>query len=284
MAMLGIFGTALVNIMLGQQRFYQRNVEQMSVRRELRTAINLLPAELRGLASAGGDVIAFSTTALTFRSTIGVSLVCAKASATSIDVPPLASALATTTSWYSAPAVHDTLYALRNDSSGVKGEYWSAHRITAVASATSYCPASPFVSVAGDAGKLRYRFTVTPALPDSVVVSSPIRFTRTGRYSLAQQASGRWYLARSTYESGAWSVPIPVSGPYMAPTTGAGGLSFALYDSTGAAITSIANAARTARIDVVLRAQGMSGSGRVNGAATTVIDSIALRIAVRNRR
>lgn len=285
MAILGIVGSALAQVMMGQQRFYQRTVEQMAVRRELRTAINLLPAELRGLSSAGGDLVTFTGTSLTFRSTIGVAVVCDRINATYVDVPPLGSARTITSSWYAAPAVGDTLFALRNDSSGVKGEFWSAHRIAGIAAATSYCAASPYLDAALDAGKPRYRYTVSPDLPDSVVAGSALRFTRTGRYALTQQASGRYYLTRSEYLNGAWSTGVPVSGPYKAPAAdGTGGLTLAFYDSTGSAITAVANASRVARMDITLRAQGLSSSGTFGTASTTVIDSVALRVALRNRR
>lgn len=285
MAILGIVGSVLAKIMMGQQRFFQRSVEQMAVRRELRTSINLLPAELRGMASTGGDIVAFTATSLTFRSTIGVAFVCAKGSTTSIDIPPLNSSKAITSAWYTQPGVGDTLFALRNDSSGVKGEYWSAHRITAVSSSIAYCPASIYSDLINDATKLRYRFTVTPVLPDSVVVSSPIRFTRTGRYALTQQASGRYYLTRAEYVNGVWSSDVPVSGPYMAPgVNGLGGFAMTFYDSTGASVASAVNAAKIARVDVTLRAQGLSGSGKFGSSTTSVIDSVAFRIALRNRR
>jgi prepilin-type N-terminal cleavage/methylation domain-containing protein len=284
MAMLGIIGSALAQIMMGQQRFYQRTVEQMAVRRELRTSINLLPAELRGLASAGGDLVDFNATSVTFRSTLGVSLVCAKSSTTSIDLPPLSSSKTITTAWYTAPSAGDTVFALRNDSSGVKGEFWSAHRITSVTTATSYCPASPFIDAVNDAAKARYRLVVSPVLPDSVVVSSPLRFTRTGKYALTQQPSGRYYLTRAEYVNGAWATAVPVSGPYMAPANSGGGMTLAFYDSTGVLVASAANATKVARVDLTLRAQGLSSSGNFGTRSTAVIDSVSLRIALRNRR
>ena len=191
-----------------------------------------------------------------------------------------------TTSWYVTPDVGDTVFALRNDSSGVKGDFWSAHRITSIASSTSYCPGSPYVDGTNDAGKVRYRLAVSPVFPDSVVVSSALRFTRTGKYALTQQPSGRYYLSRSEYLNGAWSTAVPVSGPYMAPGANgaAGGLNFAFYDSTGTVVAAAANASKVARLDVTLRAQGLSSSGNFGTTSTTLIDSVALRIALRNRR
>ncbi len=282
MAILGIVGSVLANIMMGQQRFFQRTVEQMSVRRELRTAMNLLPTELRGVSSAAGDITDFTTSSVTFRSTLGASIVCAKTSTTSIDLPPTNTARMITSNWYVQPAVGDTVFAVRNDSSGTKGDFWTAHRITAIATATSYCVGSVYVDSTRDVGKTRYRLTVTPALPDSVVAGSGLRFTRSGKYTLVQQASGRYYLSRSEYLNGAWSTAVPVSGPYRAPTSG--GLSLSFYDSTGVVVSTVANATKIARIDLVLRAQGLSSSGTFGSATTTVIDSVALRVALRNRR
>ena len=282
--MLGIIGTIVANLLMGQQRFFQRTNEQMGIRRELRTSLSILPTELRGIASTGGDLIAFSSTDVTFHSTLGVSLVCAKGSTTSIDIPPLGTSRTITSSWYSMPAVGDTVFAMRSDSSGTKGDFWSAHRIVSISSSSLYCPVSPFIDAVMDLGKLRYRLGVSPALDDSVVVSSPLRFARSAKYSLTQQASGNYYLTRTEYLNGAWGTGVPVSGPYKAPVGPNGGLSLAFYDSTGTVVASVANAAKVARMDVTLRAQGLNSSGLYGTTSTTVIDSLAMRVALRNRR
>ena len=44
LVMMGAIGLVASRLMLGQQRFYQRTNEQMGVRRELRTALSLLPS------------------------------------------------------------------------------------------------------------------------------------------------------------------------------------------------------------------------------------------------
>jgi hypothetical protein len=121
-------------------------------------------------------------------------------------------------------------------------------------------------------------------LPDSAVVGSPLRFTRTGKYALTQQPSTRYYLSRAEYVNGAWSAAVPISGPYMAPAANGGGMTLSFFDSTGVAVSSPANATRVARIDLTLRAQGLSSSGNFGTATVQVIDSVVLRIALRNRR
>jgi len=285
MVILGLLGTVLAGVMMSQQRFFQRTNEQMIVRRELRTALSLLPADLRTISSSGGDLIAFDASSVTFRNLIGESILCGKTSATSLDLPPLNAARGPITSWFSAPAVGDTLFALRTDSSGVGGAFWTPHRITGISSSSAYCLRSTFTDATGDAGKLRYRLSVTPALPDSVIVGSPVRFVRSTHYSLMTVASGRWYLGRSEHRAGAWSTAVPISGPFVAPgPSGTGGIALQYFDSTGVVVASAASATRVARIDVVLRGQGNSSSG-ANGQGSTIIkDSVQFRVALRNRQ
>lgn len=279
---LGLLGSAVASLMLGQQRHFQRTSEEMTVRRNLRKAMAMLPTELQGISSPGGDISAFSSGSITFRSTIGSSLICAKGSGTQIDVPPVNTTRTTTSSWYTLPAAGDTVFALRNDSSGIDGDYWSAHRITAVAASASYCPTATYTDAALDNGKLRYRFSVTPALPDSVLTGGALRFTRSARYNMTQAPSGRWYINRQEMVGGVWLANVPVAGPFVAPGLGnTGGLVLAYFDSTGAVT---ANASRIARIGVQLRAQGNSSSGPVGTSTTIVRDSVSIGIAVRNRR
>ena len=279
---LGIMGTLVAQIMMSQQRFFARLSEQTTVRRELRYTLGTLPTELRGLSSPGGDISSFGATSITFRSTIGTSVLCDRPANTTIDVPPTDAARTTVTNWVTQPGVGDTVYALRHDSSGVAGDFWSAHRITAVSTSSGLCATSPYTDVVRDAGKRRYRFTITPALPDPVAAGAALRFTRAARYELAKQSSGRWYLQRQELQSGMWTQPVVLSGPYIAPSIGSGGgLALTYFDSTGAAISPGGNTRRIARIDVALRALAQAGSDR---SGATPNDSVRLSVALRNRR
>lgn len=281
-AILGIMGTMVAQLMMSQQRFFQRMTEQTGVRRELRTALGTLPTELRGISSPGRDISAFGGSSITFRATIGTSFVCEKSSNASLDVPPVNTARTSTSNWVSTPAVGDTIFALRHDSSGVSGDFWSAHRITNVSSGAGFCATSPFIDPTLDAGKVRFRFTVTPTLPDPVTTGSALRFTRSARYELASQTSGRWFLQRQELVGGAWTTPVVLSGPYLPPqANGTGGMALTYFDSTGASVALGGDARRIARIDVALRALGQTGSQR-NTAAPH--DSVRLSIAMRNRR
>jgi prepilin-type N-terminal cleavage/methylation domain-containing protein len=282
LAMLGIVGSMITQLMMKQQRFFQRLSDQITVRRELRTALGTLPSEVRAVSSAGGDIAAFSATGITFRATLGASFVCEKASPTELLLPPVNSARTITTNWVTPPTAGDTVFALRHDSAGVSGDYWSAHRITAITQSAGLCVTSPYLDPVLDAGKLRYRLAVTPAVPDSVVRGAALRFTRAARYALAPATSGRWYLQRQEVQGGQWTTPVSISGPYMAPgSNGLGGLVLSYRDSLDVAIAAGEMSSRIARIDIVLRAQGMAPATPGN---PSVVDSVLLSVAVRNRR
>ena len=279
LTILGVLGTVLTQLLLNQQRFFQRSVEQASVRRELRTAMSILPAEIRSLSTSGGDLTGLSETAMQFRGLIGASIVCAKPSNTQIDLPPIDLAHNVLTSWYTQPVAGDTVYAFdEGDSRGAEDDAWVARRITAVTATTTPCPGAPYTDPVADAGKRRFRITVASALPDSVKIGAGVRFYRHMRYELSESSEQKWYLSRSEY-AGGWTSPTYMSGPYEAPTKG--GIRFRYFDSTGVEITSVANARSVARVDLLLRARGMPGSQK-NTAAPE--DWLAFRIALRNRQ
>ncbi len=284
MALLGVVSTVMVKLMMGQQRFYQKQSSQMDVRRELRTTMTMLPADLRSLSSSGGDLTNFSSTSITFRNVLGASIVCAKPNNHTMDLPPLSMARNTLTAWYTQPQVGDTVFAFNEGLlRGAEDDSWTGMIITSVSQDASFCPASVYTDAALDAGKPRFRIVVGPIIPDSVKIGAGLRFVRSTRYSLAASATNNWYLYRSEYQGGAWGTDVPVTGPFNTALGSApGGLRFTFFDSTGAPVVNVANSRSVARIDLFLSARGVSASN--TGPSATVQDSLTFRIALRNRQ
>lgn len=280
--LLGVVGTIVARLMMDQQRLYKANNEKLIIRREIRTALSTIPADLRSISSVGGDISYFDDTQISFRGTYGTAVICAKPNATTLDLPPTNMARTTLATWYTPPAIGDTLFAFRTDSMGAGGDSWTSHRITSVSQDASYCPASPFVDAVLDAGKARWRVTVTPGVADSVKVGAPIRLVRSTKYELVAAASGRYYVGRSEYSGGAWGNSTPIAGPFTAPASSGqiGGLQFTMQDSLGAIINPGGNPRSISRIDVRLRGRGTSSAG----ASKSPKDSIVFRIALRNRQ
>jgi prepilin-type N-terminal cleavage/methylation domain-containing protein len=225
LGILSVIGLIVSRLMLGQQRFFQRTNEQMELRRELRSAMSLVPADLRSISSSGGDLTSYSASAIQFRAVIGASIVCQRNSATQVSLPPLDMARNTLTSWYSRPEVGDTMWVFNDSlSRGAEDDEWKALRITDVSESSTDCAASPYIDATLDAAKPRFRITVNAPVGAHINPGSAIRFTRSTRYFLDDAASGKWYLHREEYTSGEWSPPVAVSGPYAAPApNGAGG-------------------------------------------------------------
>ena len=285
MTILSVVGIIVSRLMLGQQRFYHRTNEQMGMRRELRTAMNLVPADLRSISSSGGDLTNFDATSLTFRAVLGASIACARPNNSTLDLPPLNMARNTITSWYTAPLAGDTVWAFNDSlSRGAEDDVWVPLRITAVTQNANLCPLSPFTDAVNDDGKPRFRLSVSPNLPDSIKSGSALRFTRSARFRLIAQSSGRHYLTRAEYVGGAWQGATPVSGPYEAPSGSNGGIRFTYFDSLGLAVTNPALGRNVARIDMILRAKGANSSGGVSSSSVSNTDSLAFRIALRNRQ
>ena len=59
---------------------------------------------------------------------------------------------------------------------------------------------------------------------------------------------------------------------------------FAYFDSLGGPVTSLANSRSVSRIDLLLRARGQNSSGQFGTSSTVNSDSLAFRIALRNRQ
>ena len=283
MLLLSVLGSLLAKVMMSQQRYYQDQNSQMNVRRELRTAVSSMPTDLRAISSSGGDLINFSDASITFRNVLGGSIACAKPNSTTLDMPPTNMARNTLTAWYTQPQVGDSVFAFNEGLlRGAEDDTWTALRITSISQSAALCPASPYTDAALDVGKMRWRITVTPAIPDSVKIGAGLRFERSTRYTLASSASNRWYLSRAEYAGGVWSAAIPIAGPYRGPAAdGSGGLKFAFFDSLGAPIGNWANSRSVARVDVLVRARGDSSS---QGSSKVVQDSLTVRIALRNRQ
>ena len=287
LAILAIVGTLVVRVAMGQQQFHHLASEQMRMRRELRSTMQLVPADLRSISSSGGDIETIAEEALTFRAVIGSSVVCALPSSATIDLPPGTLARTTLTHFSSPPVPGDTVWVFDDSTAiGAEDDRWLPREIVAVTPRTNACLGSPLLDAALDEGKVGTRLTVDASLPASVTEGSGLRITRRTRYQLDAQASGRWYLTRSEFIDGAWTSAAPISGPFEAPTSASGtaGVRFAYFDSLGAAVTSPVDARRIARIDLRLTATGAVSSNLAARGMTATRDSLAFRIALRNRQ
>ena len=278
-------GTMLVD----QFRIFGRTQGAVQVQRDLRTGLGLLPLDLRAAARAPGvwgtegDLRQLTDSSIELRATIGASIVCARGGAT-LDLPALDLTRNRLTAWYAQPHPGDTLLVYVDSTSvGPEDDRWQPLVITAFAPASGTCGGPPYVDPAVDpgAGSRAWRVTLGGTIPSSVAPGAPVRFLRSVRYSLYRPgATSQWYLGYREYRAGVWEVAAPIAGPYEAAGGARAGLRFSYFDTLGAALATPPNPLRVGRIDVLLRSRALVRGGRDS---TVVRDSLALRIALRNR-
>lgn len=297
LVLLGVILGAMTSVLAGQQRFYRGVTDLVDDRGQVRQSVNALPADLRAISPSAGDIYSISDHAIEFRATIGSSVVCTNASTTSIILPPVTltsgSAL---TMWRTAPIAGDSMFVYDDGASaGPADDAWRAYSIATITPVTGVtgCPLSSSFVAVGDTARASYLITLGGGalLSNTILAGAPIRFFRRVHYELYHASDSLWYLGY--FDCVAARSPVcnslqQLSGPYRAyssSSSSTSGLLFTYYDSTGAALTaSLANAPRVARIRMSVRGQtrsSLSVSGMPPG---TYIDSLAIDVALRNRR
>jgi prepilin-type N-terminal cleavage/methylation domain-containing protein len=286
MTILGGVAMVLTRVLVGQQRFYGSLREIVGVREQMRRATDILPLEIRGASSIGGDIYALSDSAVEFRLTTGVSIICVKTNATTIILPPIDVLQRNTlTTWMVPPQNGDSIFVYSDGSNiGSGDDQWVLQKITA-APAIGTCPTTTGYTKTGDAVNAGTTLTVT-SLSAQVIVGAPIRFFRRAKYKLYQTAGGKWYLGFSDCVPGrnpVCSTLEPVAGPYAAynsATPSLSGIRFLAYDEAGVATTDLT---KVARIDITVRREGKQDVF-IRGVQGLYKDVMTTSVAIRNRK
>ena len=314
LVLLGIVSGVIMRVVMRQQRFYQGVNQILTQRSQLRQATSVLPIDLRGVSSAGNDILWATDSSIVFNVTVGTGVVCQLvAGGSAVAMPPeILYSGQTITSWYgygrpdpkNKPKSAYTVY-IYNDSSllGNQDDVWQPFTLVDVTGDQTKCIGSPFLAIQ-DVGKEMQVLTLKnpTGVPNDPVtggpvsqyigIGAPVRITKQVRYKLYQESDGKWYLGYSDYNAttSAFDPLSPVSGPYDAYSSGSGtGIGFRYYDVDGNEIASGADAtnrARIARIDLIARARTSANvrtAGIQNGADQQYRDSLAVSVMLRNR-
>lgn len=275
---------ALVAILVRQGRLHSAAAHVIDTRGRVREAVEVLSAELRGLAPSQGDIYAMSTSSIEYRGAIGASVACEidPADRRVVILPPASGRGDALSAWQPEPEAGDS--ALVYDpgpSAGVGDDAWRVYAVAAAPRA-GVCPAaSGFTASAAEAARGR-TVRLDRALDASIPTGSAMRFFRRTRYALYLSADGLWYLGsldcRATRTPACASIQ-PVTGPFeSARPVATSGLALTYWDSTGAPTS---DPRAVARIDIVVRARSRDPM-RANGVTWSVFhDSAAVSIGVR---
>lgn len=292
MFLLSVIGASLIRVFAKQQQAYKDLTLTAAAKRELRMGATVLPAELRSISSAGGDIVSMSESQLEIRAFIGTSIVCDRGAngSTQIVVPPTNLTHHVLTTYITRPDQGDFVFVY-NDSllKGSEDDAWEVFQIQSQPNNnTTACPGPPYADAVLDlpAAKPRQTYLLNASLPNEVTDGAVVRFARPIRYRIYQEASGNWYLGMQEFFKGTWTATEPLAGPYRSFVGGdaaQNGLQFRYFDTLGVRITNMASTTDVGRVDVFLRTNaGTSAITERKGAALQ--DSVVMRVAIRNSK
>ncbi len=283
MAVGGVALALIAVISVRQQRLYADLADRAALNGQLRQASALLPIELRGASSGGGDIREARDTALELRSSIATAVVCDTLGG-SIILSPASSGATTFAGYLTAIAPGDTAWLLDR---GDTADAWTPYAVSSTSSvASGACgPLGPRLSAAARTSS-RVAIRLSIAGPIANLTGSVLRVTRPVRYSLYRGGDGRWYLGQRDWNVASlrFNSIQPVSGPFASAALR--GLVFQYADSTGAVVpTPVSDPRAIALIGVDLRGQSRNVmrafTGQAQGKST---DSVHLAVWLRNRR
>ena len=264
--------TAIVETFALHQRTVGAQAERIALQQNLRAGLAVLPAELRALNAAEGDIVKMSATSITIRALRQLAVLC--------QVPVLGGASVTLTvrqrPIYGVP---DTTKVFDNTKDGVYVFYegdeslrsddaWVLGKITSAPLNTAKC----------SDGKAAYSFTTTltfgakPAVTGAIASGAPVRGYRQTTYGVFQHTDGRWYVG--VKDSSAAMVPL------IGPLAGSNGLTFTYYDGNNVVT---ADSSKVARIGISLVGQTTTLVRQANMSAPAYkVDSISTHTTLRN--
>ena len=266
-AMSSIVLGAVYRILVNNQRFYRAQSQIVDVQQNVRAVAEILPAELRELDAADGDIIAMSDTSLTIKAMRGITSICA--------APDVANGKITvrnglTYGYRAVDPTRDSVLVFADDNTQFSSDDTWLHAPAAVVTTGVTCTD----------GAAATRYTLTGmvggiAQLSKVTDGSPVRSFEVVNYRLYDDGTGTWWLGVRSFASGAWAATSPVAGP-LRPTDGIG---FTYYDATGAVT---ATRADVAQIAIAVRGRStepIQVQGRPTGRYQ---DSLTVRVALRN--
>ena len=292
LVLFAVVAGAATRVLRTQQRFLYGTTELGELRSQLRQAVHVLPAELRQIAPAAGDMHEWSSTAVKFRSVTGSSVICRQVSGSVVILPGYASAVddpRALTRWLVTPQPGDSLLVHDERDLGSADDIWRTYEIADVSAASDeeQCDGSDGLPLAVvEARAVRLRLANSVPLSGSIRPGAAVRFFRPVRYALYQSGDGKWYLGASDCNSTRvppCSTIQPVSGPYRSGGNRAPGLSLVFEDQHGGNLSpGIDDPASVAVVRLIVRGQ-TSGSWWGRESRSALEDSLEFTVAMRTR-
>lgn len=277
LVMMAAVAGAIYQLLLNNQRVYQRQTQQVDMQNNLRTVAGFLPADLRELDAGdplGGDILSMDSSVIRYKATRGLYFLCTAPDTSALTITVFYGDSLRFPRFIAYPNTsRDTLYIYaEGDTATRTDDVWLRSAISSVTYNTN-CPQGALPTGAG--GYTIGLTNVTAGQLARVQRGAPVRATQIWEVQVYQDARGDWWLgAREYFASGAWSTIQPIAGPL----SGAAGVKFAYYDSTGAVTT---NPARVRRVRLAVTARSSSRVVTLGG-FDYALEELATEVALRN--
>jgi hypothetical protein len=278
----GVVASTIGGVLRRQQQFFTNAASLVEQRVSLRDATGILPGELRALSPRGGDILAFSDSALEVSATIGTAIACdTVAGGGAIDlVPAEASSSRPLSAYTTSPQTGDVALVFDDAATDSSTAGWSTLEVASAGPRTDVCATSRLTDPASGAARLELRFASGARLPSTVRPGAFVRVLRRVRYRFYRTSTSQWFLGYAEWDGTGFGGVQPVSGPYAPYSRGGeSGLSLRYFDRAGAPVGALTDAARIARVQISVR--GTPG-GSLSGGSRAVTDSQAITVRVRN--
>lgn len=234
LVLFGIVGTALYQLLVNNQRVYQRQKGQIEATQHARAAAFLMPMELRELNPgdpAGSDIVSMSATQIAYKAMRSLYVLCQDPIVAGLQL------VLDGTNVYGLRALNagrdSILVFAEADPTTRMDDYWVHGNVTAVVQGTA-CPGGrPSLAIT--------LADLTGALTD-VTNGAPVRGFEVVEVQLYQVGTD-WWMGGRTWDkaASAWTALARIVGPLTA-----GGLQLTYYDNAGAVTANPANVARIA--------------------------------------
>ena len=283
LVILGIVSGAIYKVLLTNQQTYTAQTQGIDLQQNLRAGAALLPAEFRELNAAGelspgtGDIGAMTATSLRIRAMRQLGFLCVTPALGGggqiklwVRQTPIFGSKQTYADGDSVLVFYEGSVTTRNDDSWVPG------KVTKIDAGT--CPDSTNgLSTPHPATLLTLQPKWLPGqlnIAGAITTGSPVRGFSSVVYGLYLSPSdSRYYVGQS--------VGIAAMQPLIGPLSGANGLQFVYYDSTGTGTTT--DSSKVAMIEIHLYEATAARVRQATSAGVNYkIDSLVTRVSLRN--
>ena len=270
MVIFGLVAGAVVNVMIVSNRTTSDQGQRIDMQQNIRAANAILPAEIRSLDAADGDIKAMSLTSLTIRASRQLAIICTLPVTGGAMVNGVLGGVIVVVrsplySSQRAFAAGDSLWVwYEGDVSTRSDDGWLPALVTAVG-AQNCTDGTAGVRLTANLGIAAPKVNAANVIPNG----SPVFGFETVTYATGLAADGRYYLNMTTPAGTA---------PVLGPLPDVNGVNFTYYDANGA-IT--ATPALVRQIGLAVREQSVN---RIRKGTTTAyaVDSLLTRITLRN--